>query len=170
MSGSHCRQRRTALPSRPVGSRGRGVDGDGGSADWAERRRRAIDEHGAALERRKAAETAQARELIAGFLREARERGLPTTPLTARGYGGRARYRTGLRGWYLVPGGSVAIGDDGGFYALAVPDSWRARFVGARVAPQDPPLIVGEGGRDGESSPLSTLLRRLLDVGPPRPG
>jgi hypothetical protein len=140
-----------------------GVEGDDAAA-WPEQRRRAVAAHGAALERRKAVEAAQARELVAAFVREARERALPTTPLMARGYGSRARYRTGLRGWHLVADSSLAVGDDGGFYVLAVPVSWRARFVGVRVRTQDPPLIVGEGGGDGESIPLRTLLRRRLDA------
>ena len=142
---------------------------DGDDAAWAEQRRRAVAAHGAALERRKATEAARARELVAAFVREARRRALPTVALYARGYGGRARYRTGLRGWHLLADGSLAVGDDGGFDVLAVPASWRARFAGVRVAPRDPPLIVGEGGRDGESIPLDTLLRRRLDAGDDRP-
>jgi hypothetical protein len=145
------------------------VGGDDTAAAWAEQRRRAIATHAAALDQRKAAETAQARELVAAFVREAHVRGLPTTPLTARGYHGRARYRTGLRGWYLVPDGSLAVGEDGGFYLLAVPASWRARLTGARLTPQDPPLVVGEGGRDGDSIPLRTLLRQRLDADHDRP-
>jgi hypothetical protein len=48
---------------------------------------------------------------------------------------------------------------------LTVPASLRARVTGVVVQPQDPRLIVGEGGRDGESMPLAALLRQRLDAG-----
>jgi hypothetical protein len=132
---------------------------------WREQRSHAVTAHAAALQRRKAAETAQARELIADFTREADERGLRLRGLTARAYDGRAKYRTALRGWYINTECSLAIGSDGRFYILNVPTSWQARLTGAIVAPQDPPLVVGEGGRDGSSIPLAALLRRRLDAG-----
>jgi hypothetical protein len=135
-------------------------------ADWAEQRRRAIAGHAADLERRRAAEIEQARRLIADFAREARERGLPVEPLTARAYHGRGTYRTGLRGWYLRPDRSVAVGEDGEFYILTVPGSLRARFTGVAVPPAEPRLVIGEGGRDGESMPLAALLRQRLNERP----
>jgi hypothetical protein len=134
-------------------------------AAWQEQRGRAISAHAAADARRKAAEIEQARELVAQFVRQARERGLRLTPLAARAYNGRTRYRTGLRGWYLRPDRSLAIGGDGQFYILSVPATVRARFTGAVVQPQPPRLVIGEGGRDGESIPLQVLLRRRLDAG-----
>jgi hypothetical protein len=102
---------------------------------------------------------------VADFARAAHARGLRLTALTARAYNGRATYRTGLRGWYLRPDRSLAVGADGGFYVLTVPASLRARVTGVVVQPQDPRLIVGEGGRDGESMPLQALLRQRLDAG-----
>jgi hypothetical protein len=146
------------------------VEGEDKVARWHEQRRRAIAEHGAALERQKAAETAQAKDLVAAFVREALDRGLHTTPLTARAYGRRARYRTGLRGWYVRADRSVAVGENGEYYVLSAPPSWRSRIAGARIAPGDPPLIVGEGGRDGESMPLRAVLQRRLDAGDDWPG
>ncbi|HYN95712.1 MAG TPA: hypothetical protein VES42_17855, partial [Pilimelia sp.] len=108
---------------------------------------------------------AQGRELVAEFVQAARERGLRDTALTARAYTGAGGYRTGLRGWYLRRDRSVAVGTDGGFYILTVPASLRARLTGARVAASDPPLVVGQGGRDGESMPLRELLRQRLAAG-----
>jgi hypothetical protein len=137
---------------------GMGTSGE----SWRERRDHAFARHAAADRRRREAEAGQARELIAEFLREARERGLPAGPLTARAYNGRSRYRTGLRGWYLRADRSLAVGIDGELYLLTVPASLRARFTGATVQPQQPRLVVGEGGRDGESIPLRTLLRNRL--------
>jgi hypothetical protein len=57
------------------------------------------------------------------------------------------------------------VGEDGSFYILSVPGGLRARFTGVTVPPSDPPLVVGAGGRDGESIPLPDLLRLRLDAG-----
>ncbi|GAA2042713.1 hypothetical protein [Polymorphospora rubra] len=130
---------------------------------WQERRRLAVEAHGAALARARAVEEERAAALIAGFVTQARGRGLAATALTARSYAGRGRYRTGLRGWYLRP--DLAVGEDGNLYLLAVPASLRARLTGVVVPPYPPRLVIGEGGRDGDSIPLEVLLRRRLDAG-----
>jgi hypothetical protein len=59
----------------------------------------------------------------------------------------------------------MAISGDGQFYILSAPATMRARFTGVVVRPQEPRLVIGEGGRDGESIPLQVLLRRRLDAG-----
>jgi len=135
------------------------------NAAWREQRGVAAAEQAAALERRKAAQTAQARQLLADFVRAAQKRGLAPTTLEARAYDGNARYRTGLTGWYLRRDGSLAVGTDGAFYILTVRGSLRARLKGVVLAPEDPPLAVGVGGRDGESMPLEKLLELRLDPG-----
>ena len=128
-------------------------------------RREAAEEHARALERQRAAETAQARVLIADFARQAHERGLRPSPLKARAQNGRSYYRTRLTGWYLRHDHSLAVGVDGQFYILTVPPSLRSHVTGADVPPADPPLVVGAGGRDGESIPLPQLLQLRLDAG-----
>ncbi len=137
----------------------------GDAASWREQRARAVAEHGRALAQRRAAETVQARELVARFVRDARAAGLPSRELRALPYSGGGSYRTGLRGWYIHPDRSVAVGEDGGYYVLGVPASLRGRLAGVRPAPADPPLIVGEGARDGASAPLATLLATALAGG-----
>jgi hypothetical protein len=132
---------------------------------WREQRQRAVEAHARAREEHKSAEVERARQLIATFVRDAGQRGLEPIALTARAYQGGGRYRTKLRGWYLDPGRSLAVDTDGEFYVLGVPKSVRARLTGADVQPQPPPLVVGEGGRDGESLPLRDLLQRRLDAG-----
>ena len=134
---------------------------DDGAA-WRERRRDAAVEHAEALERRQAGESLRARTLIQEFVRDATARGVPSVPLLARSYDGRARYRTTVRGWYLRRNESVAVGTDGEFYVLSVPASLRARLRGATPVPSDPPLILGKGGRDGESNDLTQALARAL--------
>lgn len=130
---------------------------------WREQRARAVRAHAADAERRLEAETAKARRLVADFAAAATARGLRATPLVARGYSGRGRYRTGLRGWHLRP--EVGVGTDGEFYLLTVPDSVRGRLAGVTVVPARPRLVVGEGARDGERISLAELLDLRLAAG-----
>jgi len=134
-------------------------------AAWDEQRRQAVAGHAAAFDAGRAAEAAEAAALLADFVRQAGERGLTPSVLSARSFDGRATYRTKVRGWYLKQNKSVAVGEDGGYYVLSVPSSLRARFTGADVRPSVPRLIVGAGGGDGETVPLAQLLRRRLDAG-----
>jgi hypothetical protein len=131
--------------------------------EWRRQRARAVAAHAADAARRLEAETARARLLVTGFASAAADRGLRTSPLVARGYSGRGRYRTGLLGWYLRP--DVAVGTDGEFYLLTVPDSVRGRLAGVTLAPAQPRLVVGEGARDGERISLTELLDLRLAAG-----
>jgi hypothetical protein len=130
---------------------------------WREERRQAAAEHAAALERRKASETAQARELLTDFIATLKERGVEPEPLRAQVVGSNASYRTNLTGWYLRRNRSLGVDVDGNFYILGVQPSLKARVAGVHVLPSDPPIIVGQGARDGESMPLAELLRLRLE-------
>ncbi|WP_233558827.1 hypothetical protein [Micromonospora radicis] len=132
---------------------------------WQERQRRAVQAHAAADARQRAAEQAEAAGLVARFAAEANRRGLRTTALAVRSYDGRSRYRTRLTGWYVDRAHSRAVDPAGRFYLLTVPASLRARLFGADPRPAPAPLVVGRGGRDGESIPLRDLLDRRLDAG-----
>ena len=134
---------------------------------WRDGRKEAAATHARELERRRQVESAQARRMIAEFVAEARRRGVPPTPLHARSYDGRQRYRTGLEGWYLRKNQSVAVGTDGEFYILTVPRRLRSLVSGADPEPSDPPMILGKGARDGESLDLVDALRIALGD-PPR--
>ncbi|MEH1102908.1 hypothetical protein [Micromonospora sp. CPCC 205561] len=142
-------------------------EGDG--LEWRERQRRAVRAHAAADERRRAAEQTEAAELVAWFVAEATRRGLPPERLTARGVDGRGSYRTRLRGWYVDRARTRAVDVDGRFHLLTVAGGVRARLFGAEPQPGPPPLVVGAGGRDGESIPLRTLLARRLAAGDAAP-
>lgn len=131
-------------------------------ASWREKRREASAAHAAALERRKAAEAEQARTQLAEFVRTMKQRGVEPGPLRAQGASG-GSYRTGITGWYLRRNKSLGADTDGNFYVLGVPASLKARVSGVRIAPSDPPLVVGLGARDGESMPLERLLRMRLE-------
>ncbi|MBI9116082.1 hypothetical protein [Sanguibacter suaedae] len=131
-------------------------------AAWRDERSRNAAHQAATIERRRAAETARARSMIAEFVAAATAVGVPTERLVARDYGGRRTYRTRLQGWYLRKNRSVAVGTDGEFYLLTTAGSLRARVVGATLEPAEPPLVLGQGARDGESIDLSEALERAL--------
>ncbi|KAB1925317.1 hypothetical protein ONO23_01826 [Micromonospora noduli] len=144
--------------------------GERDAREWRDQQRQAVRAHADADARRRAAEHAEAAELVAWFVAEATRRGLPTTRLAARGYDGRGRYRTGLTGWYVDRAETRAVDVAGRFHLLTVPGGLRARLFGVDPQPSPAPLVVGAGGRDGESIPLRTLLNRLLNDGTGEPG
>ncbi|GAA1828691.1 hypothetical protein ACFFOM_13040 [Microlunatus capsulatus] len=109
-------------------------------------------------------ESLQAQKLIDGFVTQARERGLPTERLRATLFTGQS-VRTDKTGWYLRKNRSLAIGDDGAYYVLTVPGGLRERVSGVKLQPSPPPLVVGRGGRDGESGSLVDFLRWRLEAG-----
>ncbi|MCP6341563.1 hypothetical protein NL462_27790, partial [Klebsiella pneumoniae] len=74
----------------------------------------------------RAAETAQARELLRELAAELVRRGVQPEPLKARA--GSARYRTDVVGWYLRANGSLGVGPAGEYYVLDVAPSVRGRF------------------------------------------
>jgi hypothetical protein len=110
------------------------------------------------------AESAKAQVLIDQFLIDVVAAGIPAEPLRATLYSGQA-VKTDKRGWYLRKNQSVAVGEDGSYYILTVPGGLKERLRGVRLRPSLPPLIVGKGGRDGETGDLSEFLARRLAQG-----
>ncbi len=110
------------------------------------------------------AEAARAQRLIDDFLVAVRAAGIPAVPLQARLFSGR-QVGTDRRGWYLRRNRSVAVGEDGGYYLLTVPGGLRERVRGVRLRPSPPPLVVGRGGKDGETAELRFFLDRILTEG-----
>lgn len=129
---------------------------------WRERRREASVAQAAALERRQAADTERARGLLADFVRQLTELGIPPRPLRAPVVGSSTSYQTGLTGWYLRRNHSLGVDVDGNFYVLGTTASLKARLFGVQISPSDPPLVAGLGARDGESIALEELLRLRL--------
>jgi hypothetical protein len=68
-------------------------------------------------------------------------------------------------GWYIRKNESIAIGEDGGYYVLTVPGGLRERFTGVKLTPSAPPLVIGRGGKDGESGDIADFLRWRLEAG-----
>ncbi len=135
----------------------------GDDSEWRRRRTQNAEHQHRELMRRRAAETARARALLAEFVATATNSGPPPEPLRARSRHGGGSYRTGLTGWYLRRNQSVAVSTEGRFYVLSVPGGLGTRLRGARPEPSDPPLVLGAGGRDGESIDLADALRAVLD-------
>lgn len=109
-------------------------------------------------------ESVKAQEMIDGFLRDVAAAGIAPEPLRATLYSGQP-VKTDKRGWYLRKNKSVAIGEDGGYYILTVPGGFMERLRGVKLLKSPPPLIVGLGGRDGETGDLADFLARRLEQG-----
>ena len=120
-------------------------------------------EHADAEARRRARESAKAQELLDDFVAAAERAGLATEELRARPWSGNGSYRTGVTGWYLRRDHTVGVGEDGSFYVLLVRPARFGRWRQVPVDPSPPPLVVGEGGRDGDAVALDDLLRTRLE-------
>jgi len=108
------------------------------------------------------AEASEAQVIIDAFVVDAGRRGLAPEPLTATTYSG-ASVKTDKRGWYLNRRHSLAVGDDGSYYRLVIPNVGPiARFAGVKLAAEPPPLMVAANGKDGEGGELSWFLARVL--------
>jgi hypothetical protein len=136
-----------------------------GAGDWAARRRADAAAQGERLERDRRREADAAAALLAAFVADAAAAGLAPQPLRARSWSGRRTYRTPLRGWYLRLDRSCAVGEDGRFHLLSVPDSLRAAVRGVDVPASEPVLVLGRGSRDGDSVTLADVLARALADG-----
>lgn len=149
----------TTGPGRPI------ADGPDEAARWRAGRREAAEAHAEALARSQRAASTRARAMLAELVARALVEGPPPEPLRARSSDGRTRYRTPLQGWYLRQDETLAVDTDGEYYVLTAPASLAARFTGVQPTPQDPPLILGAGGRDGESLDLDVAIARVLARG-----
>jgi len=132
------------------------------SDDWASRRTEAARVQAERLRARQDAEHAQADALLRAFARAAGRAGLAPEKLQVRGYGGRGTARTPVEGWYLRNDRTAGVGTNGDFYVLTAPLSAVDRLRGVRPQPTPPPLVLGAGGKDGDSLELTAALDRLL--------
>ena len=106
-------------------------------------------------------ESEQAQKLVDAFMGQARAAKLPMVELRARTLDG-VTVKTNIRGWYLRNDHSVAIGEDGKYYQLTVAAGFMSRIRGVKLEPSPPPLVVGRGGKDGETGDLKDFLNRAL--------
>lgn len=131
------------------------------SAGWAGQRREAAAVHAERLASREQAANDRARALLAEFVAVAREQ-LPAQPLRVLGYGGRGSARSNVTGWYLRGDRTSGVSTSGEFYVLTAPLTLRDRLVGVEPVASPPPMVLGAGGKDGESLDLPVALERLL--------
>lgn len=106
-------------------------------------------------------EAARAKVLIDQFLEDAKAQGLAPRPLKATTMDGHV-VKTDKVGWYLRTNHSIGIDTEGNYYSLTVPGSLMSRFKGVKLEPQLAPLVVGRGGRDGETGDLKEFLDWVL--------
>jgi hypothetical protein len=132
------------------------------SNDWAAQRTEAARVQAERLQARQDAEHAAASAMLTTFAAAAARAGLDPEPLQVKGYGGRGTARTPLKGWYLRNDRTAAVGVDGSFYLLIAPLGVLDRVRGLSPAPVPPPLVLGAGGKDGDSIDLPDALERVL--------
>lgn len=129
--------------------------------DWAAERREAAATHAERLRQRQQAEHDRAAALLRAFVAVAVDR-LPAERLRVLGYGGRGSARSDVTGWYLRTDRSAGMSTAGEFYVLTAPLGLRDRLRGVALRPTPPPMVLGAGGKDGESVDLPVALERLL--------
>ncbi|OKL51772.1 hypothetical protein [Buchananella hordeovulneris] len=129
--------------------------------DWASRRRANATRQAELARKRQAAEAAQAAQYLTLFVAAARRAGLAPTNLRVQGYNG-SQAKSSVTGWYLRLDRTVGVGTDGQFYVLTAPLSFLDRFRTIKLTAEPAPLVIGQGGRDGDSIALTAALDRLL--------
>ena len=108
------------------------------------------------------AEARAAQEQLDAFVARLRELGVSPEPLQATLLNG-SRVKTDQAGWYLNKARTLAVAADGTYYQLVTTGSALARFTGVKLQPSAPTLVIGRGGRDGETGDLADFLARALD-------
>ena len=149
------------MTERPQGS-----EPEQDPARWAQRRTAAAAASAARLARAEAAESQRTAAMLAEFVAAAGRHGPAPQPLLAHDASGHGGLRTGLRGWYLRRDRSAAVALDGAFYLLRAPVGPGGRLLSrwrpVRLRPSPAPLVLGRGGRDGDSIDLADALARVL--------
>jgi len=130
---------------------------------WVAQRTHAAAIQASRLAARQDAEHTRAEALLAKFLPIVTAHGPAPVDLMVQGYGGVGLAPTHLKGWYLRNNRTCALGTDGKFYVLIAPLSrFHPKWRKIKIAPSRPPLIIGEGGKDGDTIELSESLERIL--------
>lgn len=106
-------------------------------------------------------ESVAAQVLVDEFVATARQKGLSPEPLRAVLMDG-TRVKSDQVGFYLNKARTLAIAPDGRFFQLLTTGGRFARFTGVKLTAVPPPLVIGRGGRDGETGDLKDFLARAL--------
>lgn len=130
--------------------------------EWSQQRKIAAQEHADRLAAKQQAESDRAQAMIDTFIMAAEDAGLEPYPLMATAYQERFRAKTNITGWYLRQDKRAGIDTAGRFYLLSMPLSFLDRFRTVTPPQSMPPLVLGAGGKDGESLDMDQALTRLL--------
>lgn len=130
-------------------------------SSWQEQRRENARLQQERMLAREEASRRQAAALLKEFAKAAQERLAPEQLEAFNPANGR-KARTGISGWYLKKDRSVGVGTNGAFYILTRPITLKERLCGVKLSPSDEPMVLGKGGRDGESMDLPDALEKLL--------
>lgn len=106
-----------------------------------------------------AAEAAAARLQLDAFVARLTAASIDPEPLQATLLNG-TRVKTDKVGWYLNAAQTLAIGPDGTYFQLVTAGGPLARFSGVRIGAGTPTLVIGRGGRDGETGDLADFIDR----------
>lgn len=107
------------------------------------------------------AEARAAQVHLDAFVARLQRAGIAPEPLQATLLNG-TRVKTGLAGWYLNRARTIAVAPDGRYFQLITAGSAFARFTGVSPQPTDPTMVIGRGGRDGETGDLPDFLERAF--------
>lgn len=108
------------------------------------------------------AEAQAAQVQLDEFAAEMKRRGLAPEPLEASLLNG-SRVKSDKVGWYINRSRTLAVAPDGAYYQLVTTGSALARFTGVKLTPSSPVLVIGRGGRDGETGDLADFLARAVE-------
>lgn len=139
------------------------MNGEGEQQDWTSKRHEVIAAQQNALEAQRRSEHERATAIIRDAIQQYREAGIEPIPLHARPFTGNGTIRTSLTGWYLKHDRTLAVDEDARFYVLRVPGGLMSRLRGATPEPSPAPMVVGRGGRDGETFEIRELLQMRLE-------
>lgn len=107
------------------------------------------------------AEAAAAQEQLDAFVSRMHSVPVAPEPLQATLLNG-SRVKTDQVGWYLNKARTLAVAPDGRYYQLVTTGTALSRFTGVKLQPSPPTLVIGRGGRDGETGDLADFLARAL--------
>lgn len=129
---------------------------------WSQQRAAVIAAQERALEHARRTEHEKATAILREYIERFEAAGIAPQPLRALPYKGSGTIRTPLRGWYLKQDRTIGVDTRARYYILRADGGLITRLRGAEIEPVDAPLVVGRGGRDGETFDLRELLEMRL--------
>ncbi len=141
-----------AAPGRPQGQ----------SLSWSQQRAEVIAAQEQALEHARRTEHEKATAILREYVERFETAGIAPRPLRALPFKGSGTIRTPLHGWYLKQDRTIGIDTRARYFILRADGGLLTRLRGAEIEPVDAPLVVGRGGRDGETFDLRELLEMRL--------